>query len=121
MTIRKKLLKLKFERCRVYGSVTRLKNSLDNVSTKNEILVTLQILDELLQDFLGSDSRVSDANSQLAEFKNKYFQLKSKYRHKLDTEFFRSSYYYNSTITYYYNILYKFLVLLLQITVIFIY
>ena len=81
----KKSAQIKIERGRIKGSMTRLENAFENVNTKNDVTIRLQRLDDLFKDFLKLDSCLSDEDSELAEFEDRYFELKSKFQNKLDS------------------------------------
>ncbi|GFW71558.1 hypothetical protein TNCV_2309931 [Trichonephila clavipes] len=51
MSEEKKRVEIKLARGRVKGSLTRLENGADDLNLKNEILIRLQSLEELIVDF----------------------------------------------------------------------
>ncbi|GFT39879.1 uncharacterized protein TNCV_3286561 [Trichonephila clavipes] len=75
---------IKVARGRVKGSLTRLENGADDLNLKNEILIRLQILEELIVDFERLDSELSAEESEIMEFEQRYFDLKLKFQDKID-------------------------------------
>ncbi|GFV20708.1 uncharacterized protein TNCV_777531 [Trichonephila clavipes] len=75
---------IKVARGRVKGSLTRLENGADDLNLKNEILIQLQRLEELIVDLERLDSELSAEESEIMEFEQRYFDLKLKFQDKID-------------------------------------
>ncbi|GFQ79245.1 fatty acyl-CoA reductase wat [Trichonephila clavata] len=75
---------IKVARGRVKASLTRLENGVDNLNLKNEILIRLQILQELIADFERLDAELRAEESEIVDFEKRYFDLKLKFKDKID-------------------------------------
>ncbi|GFY42228.1 uncharacterized protein TNIN_476951 [Trichonephila inaurata madagascariensis] len=82
--MKRKKESIKVERGRVKGSLTRLENGADDLNLKNEILIQLQRLEELIVDFERLDSELSAEESEIIEFEQRYFNLKLNFQDKID-------------------------------------
>ncbi|GFU30074.1 uncharacterized protein TNCV_3262811 [Trichonephila clavipes] len=79
-----KKVSIKVARGRVKGSLTRLENGADDLNLKNEILIRLKRLEELIVDFERLDSELSAEESEIMKFEQRYFDLKLKFQVKID-------------------------------------
>ncbi|GFW89529.1 uncharacterized protein TNCV_1514801 [Trichonephila clavipes] len=61
-----------------------LENGADDLNLKNEILIRLQRIEELIVDFERLDSELSAEESEIMEFEQRYFDLKLKFQDKID-------------------------------------
>ncbi|KAF8777969.1 hypothetical protein HNY73_014746 [Argiope bruennichi] len=78
------ITQIKVARGKVKASLTRLENSANELESKNEIVIRLQRLEELLKEFERLDSELTVEDSEIEEFENRYFSLKLKFQNKID-------------------------------------
>ncbi|GBM83298.1 hypothetical protein AVEN_261137-1 [Araneus ventricosus] len=60
--------RLKIARGRVKASLTRLENTAEDLMLKNEILISLQRLEELVKEYEKLDAEISFEDSKIVEF-----------------------------------------------------
>ncbi|KAF8791491.1 hypothetical protein HNY73_006347 [Argiope bruennichi] len=78
------ITQIKVARGKVKASLTRLEHSADELESKNEVVIRLQRLEELLKEFEKLDSELTIEDSEIEEFENRYFSLKLKFQNKID-------------------------------------
>ncbi|GBM89948.1 hypothetical protein AVEN_88668-1 [Araneus ventricosus] len=78
------ITRLKIARGRVKASLTRLENTAEDLMLKNEILISLQKLEELIKEYEKLDAEVSFEDSEIVEFEDRYFSLKLKLQNKIE-------------------------------------
>ncbi|KAF8786764.1 hypothetical protein HNY73_008437 [Argiope bruennichi] len=95
------ITQIKVARGKVKASLTRLEHSADELESKNEVVIRLQRLEELLKEFEKLDSELTIEDSEIEEFENRYFSLKLKFQNKIDvfnTSQFTSAQIQNSSV-----------------------
>ncbi|GFW69124.1 fatty acyl-CoA reductase wat [Trichonephila clavipes] len=83
-TEKAQMAEIRAARGRVKASLTRLENTFDEITTRNEISIRLSRLDDLFKEFERLDSNLSLEESELQEFEERYFYLNAKFNDKLD-------------------------------------
>ncbi|GBN51506.1 hypothetical protein AVEN_246686-1, partial [Araneus ventricosus] len=78
------ITRLKIARGGVKASLTRLENTAEDLMLKNEILISLQRLEELIKEYEKLDAEVSFEDTEIVEFEDRYFSLKLKLQNKID-------------------------------------
>ncbi|GFR15627.1 hypothetical protein TNCT_447201 [Trichonephila clavata] len=74
---------LNLARGHIKASLTRLESTFDEKNTRNQISIRVSSMDDLLKEFERLDSTMSLEESELEEFKERYFDLNAKYKDKL--------------------------------------
>ncbi|GBM20692.1 hypothetical protein AVEN_105934-1 [Araneus ventricosus] len=68
---KEQIAQLKVARRRIEASLTRLENTAEDLSLKNEILIRLQRLPELIKEFEKLNSELSVEDSEIVEFEDR--------------------------------------------------